>query len=143
MAFLISSAIVLGCRKGDPGPAGTANVFYSDWSNTAPWIASTTSTGSGKETWYLDIAEPRITQDIVDKGAVLVYAKFVGDPDGDLVKALPSTYYDNGSTLSQYHFQYAVSPGKVRIICDVMPAGKPANTNQIRYIVIPGGILID
>lgn len=137
------SFLVASCKKGEEGPAGpagTANVLYSAWMPTTPWTASTTSTGSGKQTFYFDITAAKITQDILDNGTVLVYAKFVADPDGTgIVKALPSDYYNLGSASTQYRFQYGLSVGKIRVICDVLPAGTPSTSNQIRYVIIPGG----
>lgn len=127
--------------KGDKGDAGTANVTYSAWIKTASWIASATSTGWGKNTYYFDIANTKITQDIIDKGTVLVYAKFVADPDGSgIAKLLPSTYYNLGGAGTQYNFQTGLFLNKLRIICDVLPAGIPSTSNEVRYVIIPGGI---
>lgn len=141
LAVLVSGIVLfLSCKKGDTGPAGTANVLYSDWMATNAWSASTTSTGSGKQTYYFDITEPKVTADIINSGTVMVYAKFVADPDGaGSVKALPSIYYNIGSAGTQYRFQYALTTGMIRIICDVIPSGIPSTTNQIRYVIIPGG----
>ncbi len=146
--LVTTSALVLflACKKGDTGPAGaagpkgSANVIYSTWKTTNPWVASTTSIGTGKNTYYFDITAPELTQPVIDSGTVLMYAKFVADPDGTgIIKALPSTYYNLGGASTQYNFQYGLLVGKVRLICDVIPAGTPSATNQARYIIIPGG----
>ncbi|WP_212005651.1 collagen-like protein [Chitinophaga sp. HK235] len=126
---------------GPAGPAGSANVIYSPWVATATWTASTTSTGTGKKTFYFDINAPKVTQDVIDKGVVLVYMKFIADPDGaGIAKLLPSIYYNIGGADVQYRFQYGLFLNIVRVICDVVPNGIPANTNMVRYVIIPGGV---
>ncbi len=160
-SFAVFSAITCmllmsSCRKGDTGPAGpagpagsngvagptgSANVIYSNWIMTGNWVKSTTSNGSGKATFYFDVASSDLTQDILDKGTVLVYAVFYNDPDGSgIVKLLPSIYYDGGGAGFQYRFQYGLFLNKVRIICDVVPFGTPATSNKVRVVIIPGGV---
>ncbi len=132
---------VFSCKKGDQGPPGTANVMYSAWVTTNPWVASTTSAGSGKKTYYFDITAAGVTQQVLDQGTVIVFAKFIADPDGPgSIKQLPSIYYNIGGADVQYRFQSALTLGKVRIICDIIPNGIPANTNSVRYVIIPGGV---
>ncbi len=127
--------------KGDKGDAGTANVIYSDWMNTSLWIASTTSTGVGKKTYYFDISVPKLSEEILDKGTVLVYAKFLADPDSTgIIKALPSVYYNLGGTSAEYRFQYGLFINRIRIVCDILPNGSPSTSNQVRYVIIPGGV---
>jgi len=139
--FALLITAFTACKKGDTGPAGTANVIYSPWMKTNPWTASATSTGSGKSTFYFDITAPQVTQAIVDSGTVLVYAKFVSDPDGaGIAKLLPSVYYNLGGASTQYRFQYGVFLNKVRVICDIIPAGTVSTDNDVRYIIIPGGV---
>ncbi|MFT3825521.1 MAG: hypothetical protein QM731_16500 [Chitinophagaceae bacterium] len=145
IAILAAIVFCNACKKGDTGPQGpkgTANVIYSNWVATNPWVASTTSTGSGKVTYYFDITAQTVTQSIIDSGTVLVYAKFLADPDGGgIAKLLPSTYYNLGSANSQYHFQHGLFVSKIRIICDIIPAGTPSTSNMVRYVVIPAGQL--
>ncbi|RAJ87656.1 hypothetical protein CLV59_101417 [Chitinophaga dinghuensis] len=144
----IACIMLLGsCKKGDTGPsgpagpAGNANVIYSNWIQTSNWVKSTTSVGSGKVTYYFDVASNDLTQDILDKGTVLVYAVLYNDPDGvGIAKLLPSIYYDGGSAGTQYRFQYGLFLNKVRIICDVVPNGIPATSNKVRVVIIPGGV---
>ncbi|SHM13616.1 hypothetical protein SAMN05444266_106488 [Chitinophaga jiangningensis] len=148
MAILLAAIIMFAaCKDGDTGPAGppgTANVQYSDWQNTTKWTGSSSSTGAGKNTFYFDIAEARVTQEIVDKGSVLVFMQFVADPDSaGIIKQLPSIYYNIGSASTQYRFQHGIFPGKIRIICDVIPNGIPATTNKVRYVIIPGGVNVN
>lgn len=150
IAGIIAVALTVtisSCKKTETGPvgpkgdAGTANVIYSDWVNTNPWQTSTTSTGDGKSTFYFDIPNSQLSQDQLDKASVMVYAKFINDPDGtDAVKGLPSIYYNLGGATTQYRFQYALSLTGIRVICDVLPAGSPSANNKVRYVIIPGGV---
>lgn len=137
--------LLVSCSKtgdtGPAGPAGTANVMYSNWVNTNPWVPSTTSAGYGKRTYYFDLAAQQVTQAVIDGGTVLVYVKFISDPDGaGITKLLPSIYYNLGGADIQYRFQYGLFVSKIRVICDIIPSGSPANSNMLRYIVIPGGV---
>lgn len=141
-----STLLMTACKKGDTGPAGaagpagTANVIYSPWMATTPWVGSTTSTGTGKATYYFNIAATGVTQSILDNGTVLVYAKFIGDPDTNgIVKQLPSTYYNLGGASTEYRFQTGLTLGKIKVICDIIPTGVPSTSNQVRYVIIPGG----
>lgn len=156
MIAVLSMVLFTSCKKGDTGPKGdagaqgnpgaagpkgTANVVYSAWMNTNPWVASTTSIGTGKSTFYFDITTTQVTQGIIDSGTVLVYAKFVAETDGSgIAKLLPSIYYNAGGTATQFRFQHGLLLNKIRIICDVLPSGTPHSANQVRYIIIPGGV---
>lgn len=141
------AATFSSCKKAETGPAGakgdpgTANVIYSDWVDTNPWKASTTSTGNGKKTFYFDIPGSQLTQEQLDNSVVMVYGKFISDPDGEgSVKALPSIYYNLGGATVEYRFQYALSLAGIRVICDVIPNGSPSASNKVRYVIIPGGV---
>lgn len=160
--FMIGALLMVfftACKKGDTGPKGdagaqgnpgtagaagpkgTANIIYSTWVNTNPWVASTTSIGAGKKTSYFDITANQLTQGIIDSGTVLVYAKFVAETNGDgIAKMLPSIFYDGGSANIQFRFQFGLLLNKVRVIADVLPSGTPSPNNQVRYIIIPGGV---
>ncbi len=98
---------------GQPGASGTANVFYSDW------ITIRLQNTSEPELFVQDIAAARITQEVVDKGAVLMYYEFAG-----FVYPLP---------LSPLWYNYAA--GRILLLSEVKePVGK-----RVRYVIIPGG----
>lgn len=137
--MLLIGFFLVSCKK-DSKANNTSGIVSSAWKNSSTWIASTTSTGTGKNTFYFDMDAPDVTQEIVDNGTVLVYAKFTADPDGaNQVKLLPSIYYNLGGASTQYRFQHSISVGKIRVICDVIPAGAPSNSNQFRYVILPKG----
>ena len=138
--FIVVSAILISCKKDETKETTPETIISSEWKVTSTWIASTTSTGTGKSTFYFDIDAPDVTQEIIDNGTVLVYAKFVADPDGsNQVKLLPSIYYNLGGATTQYRFQHSIFLGKIRVICDVIPAGTPSTSNQFRYVILPKG----
>lgn len=96
------------CKKpkdgapGAQGPQGNANVNYGIFNVAA------SSWGYVSPSYYVTLLEPNITQDILDKGAVLVYAGNAGS-----WAQLPLTYYPS-STYSEL-FQPIFTLGQVEI----------------------------
>jgi len=83
---------------GDPGTIDSVNVFYSDWVDPDNWIDSAGSR-------YATIPSPEITQEVIDKGLVIVYYK-----------------YQKGSTLYIYKMPFKgtyTSPHSIRAIIRV------------------------
>lgn len=117
---------------GPAGPAGTANVFYSSWAAAGPW---------GKTTYnslvrsYIDIPAPRLTQDVLDKGVVLVYGKV--NTSDNYVRQLPITLK---SQFTEEFIDYTLSINSLRIWSTPIAATvDPSSAYQFRYVVIPGG----
>jgi len=122
---------------------GTANVMYSSWvtipANSGEW---TLKSIGADQIRYHDIAANAVTQDIIDKGVVNVYADFRNlDPNINHIYTLPMSELP-GIEISFYH-QY--NTGNVRIAYF-----DPANRQQdfgdliaetkFRYVIIPGGV---
>lgn len=107
-------------QNGNPGPAGpqgspgTANIYYSDW------ITLNLRPTSEPDIFVHDLAAPAITQDIRDKGLVMVYYEFAG-----FVYPLPIA--------TQLWFNYAV--GRMLLL----GATNTANGNRFRYVLVPAG----
>ena len=84
----IALMTIVGCTKEGPqgpqGPTGNANVVSSTVS-TSSWIYENPS-------WRLNLSYPAITQDIIDKGAVLVYMRV-----GSTYAQLPLTFYQSSA----------------------------------------------
>lgn len=109
--------------KGDTGPrgsAGTANVIYSD-------RFSLYYSNAGGGNYYASFSVPRLTQDIIDHGEVVVYFRYgnhylfklnFSDASGSMV--------------------YRAEVGKVYIYVTGSWASGGAGT--FRYVLIPGGI---
>ncbi|WP_200837029.1 hypothetical protein [Dyadobacter sp. 3J3] len=117
---------------GAAGAPGTANVFYSSWAAAGPW---TGINFNSVQRSYIDIPVARITQDILDKGVVLVYADLkLGDTQ---IRQLPVTV-KSGFTEELIDFSLALNT--LRIWSTPFDGNaQPSATYQFRYVVIPGG----
>lgn len=105
--------------KGDPG---TANVYYSDW------ITLNVTGFSGN--YEATVITPKITQEILDKGVVLMFVKNSGN-----IYPVPYAYATSVSTL--------VSTILPRIIVGKIIVYLSYNIfNPFRYVIIPGGVSI-
>ncbi|WP_394771846.1 collagen-like protein [Mucilaginibacter sp.] len=136
-----SAPINLKGPKGDPG---TANVIYSDW-YTPPTYTKTTIFGTVNFT--ADIAASKITQAILDKGAVFVYGKLNGyNPviwPTDQVSQLPiAINYMSGATPNLDTWSGLCTVGNVRITLtsSTNAYGSISNAHQFRYVIVPGGV---
>ena len=142
---------VFSCRgedgeKGEQGPPGSANVIYSDWF-TATSYTSSTVFGITNLTYVKDA--PQITQDILDKGVVLVYGNLSGYvstvwPVGQ-VSQLPIalTYVQSGQTMTDtWSAIQTVGKMTIKFVNDknLYTSTGLATTHKFRYIIIiPGG----
>lgn len=162
--MLLSTALWFSCKKGDtgaagpkgdtgaPGPTGptgpkgttgTANVMYSDWFTPNTYTVSTTF---GTKHFSYDKAVPQITQEILDKGSVLVYARLEGYaeslwPSGQVGKLPVVLTYQSGgpqidtwsafSTAGHLHIDFTNSTNIYSAI---------ATDHSFRYVIIPGGV---
>lgn len=119
-------------ETGATGPAGTANVFYSAWAAAGNW---TSINFNSVQRSYIDIPVARITQDVLDKGVVLVYAKLnLGD---NQVRSLPVTIK---SGFTEELLDFSLSLNTLRIWSTPFDGNaQPSATYQFRYVVIPGG----
>lgn len=132
---LITMAVILmnACKaeKGDVGPAGpagptgasgatgTANVIYSPWT-------SVSFTGSGT-TYIGSLTAVKLTQDILDKGAIYVYWSESG-------RVITIPYSQTiGSTAYTVFPRYYV--GRIDMV-----SSYALSAQQIRYVIIPGGV---
>jgi hypothetical protein len=143
MAFVASVLSITSCKKGDDGPPGTANVKYSEWFTPATYKKDTVF---GQWGFNYTMAVPGITQDILDKGTVLVFGKLKGYNaqiwPADQVAQLPITVtYQTGGTTNDTWSGLA-TPGnlKIRFVNDRNIYTTISTTHQFRYIIIPGGL---
>jgi hypothetical protein len=132
--------------KGPKGDPGTANVIYSDWF-TPPTYTKTVVFGLNTLTYNL--AEPKITQAILDQGVVVVYAKLNGYVPSvwptDQVSQLPiAINYLSGTTSEVDTWSGLYSVGNVQISFknNNNLYGSLATTHSFRYVIIPGGVKI-
>jgi len=123
---------------------GTANVTYSDWITPSTYKKDTIF-----GTFHFDatITASAITQAILDKGSVLVYAKLDGyNPviwPTNQVSNLPIVItYMSGTTANIDTWSDNVTLGSIQIdlASSLNAYGSISNAHQFRYVIIPGGV---
>ena len=134
------TAVFASCSK--EGPAGTAGkdgnptVFYSDWLPTGTVTAGTVDGNAGN---LFTLVEPKLTQDILDRGAVLVYLQISTGSD---FTSLPLPYI-TGAGGGANTIAYYPRLGEIKILRFKNDGTNGAinltSTWKWRYILIPGG----
>ena len=125
----IALVSIVSCKKGDTGPAGPAgpagpdSVMHSAWIPLNLSLVGTTS--NGDSVYQQTITASAITQKILDSGVVLTY---FANGDGSIVDVSDySTFLD-----------IAYSLGTIT----VTSYGIDITGYEVRYVVIPGSILV-
>jgi len=169
LCVAIMALSIVSCKKGDPGPAGAtgpagpagaagpagpagaagssgaANVIYSDWFTPTSYTKETVFGINGF--YYIQTATD-ITQNILDSGTVIVYAK-LNQYNTTLwpttqVAPLPVslTYVSGGTTMTDTWSGLAsLGQLKVRFVNDQNAYNNyNSSKNKFRYIIIPGGV---
>jgi len=112
--------------QGPAGQPGTANVIYSDWTDTVTYgLVAAPDTIAGA------ITAPQLTADILNNGEIKVYAN-LGSPADPWVVPLPlygGFYLGTGGFI-----ELALFTNEIDIITNRDITGLP-----LRYILIPGG----
>lgn len=120
---------------GPQGPTGTANVIYSAWTKAGTW---TKTNVFGVDRFYTEIQADRLSQEVLDRGVVLVYAKL--ETDNNQVRQLPITVY---AQFTEDVIDFSLNLGKVRVWSTSVrgPAIplSPSSNHLFRYVLIPGG----
>jgi hypothetical protein len=141
--LLCAALIAFGCEgpegpTGPAGPPGSANVIYSDWYSPEAWILESTF-GVSERTYTIETSA--LTQEIIDHGIIIVYMKFIGlDP---AINPLPVIITEVGNN---YHFLFRAEADSLKVLYYLTddPATDPGSIpsyNQVRYVLIPGGVL--
>jgi hypothetical protein len=130
---------------GATGATGTANVIYSAWVTPSSY---TKDTVFSTYHFYANIAASKITQDVLDKGTVIVYGKLDGYTaviwPAAQVSALPIVVtYTEGTTVYTDTWSSLVTLGNVRIdfVNNLNLYNGISNAHQFRYVIIPGAVL--
>jgi hypothetical protein len=136
--ILIAILIVSGCKKkeipgpkGDPGPAGVTTTVTVSAVKSSTVLISNWAYSSNYA--YSDISWGEITQEIIDKGALLVYIE--GSPG--LWGTLPLTMIGSAKdALIDYDFQ----KGKATIYITYTDLSQPSNLGQFKFklVAVPG-----
>lgn len=124
---------------GDTGEPGTANVIYSDWFALDTYSRKTAHRVNASTTGLLyEFTAPAITQEILDKGLVVVFFQFDG-----FVRVLPVYNYTGLDIdmellyLRQSKLFLLVKRNAVVLTADDEIIVE--NMDLFRYVVIPGG----
>jgi hypothetical protein len=137
--------LMTSCKKGDTGPAGTANVIFSDWFTASPWVKDTVFNVYG---FNYNKPAPDITQNVLDSGTVIVYGKLKGYntlvwPTGTVAQMpiLINYKFSSGGVMNTDTWSALATPGnlKIRFVNDQNYYGSIDNSHQFRYVIIPGG----
>lgn len=119
---------------GEDGEDGTANVIYSEW------IAINWNLNDGTYTKEMLINEPMITEEFINTGTLLMFAR---NSTIAFNHAIPLPYL-TASILRFYALNghETVSDGIV-VISESVDSSTPTNeysNTEIRYVLIPGGV---
>lgn len=125
-------------QQGPQGQPGTANVIFSAWTDVVyslNWITPQVSAGWDRE---FSIQAPKLTQEILDRGDIVVYMK-IEDPvanflNGD-VRKLAATFH-LGEDVETYN--YSLRNGQIKLL-QWSKEGSRAWSARYRYVLIPGG----
>ena len=118
---------------GPQGPAGTANVIYSGWMSFQQAERDTLIDGTNLKVNHL--AAPRLTQAIIDNGAIQVYMRF-----RSTVLTLP---YTSRAGSRPNTVSFVPRPGRIyvtRFTHDNITPYLGFGSVQFRYVLIPGGV---
>ncbi len=141
ISFILIACV--SCKKGDTGPAGSANVLYSDWFTPSTYVKDTVF---GTYGFYYDKAVPGLTKNILDSGTLIVYGKLSGYnpliwPAGQ-IGIMPITItYSSGPNANIDVWSALATPGNLRILLTSSQNAYNgiSNLHQFRYVIIPGG----
>ncbi|AEW00810.1 hypothetical protein A4D02_12700 [Niastella koreensis] len=125
---LFLSTTNVSCKKGDTGPkgdTGVANAVYSAW-KTVTFGGAVLQTGD--TVGVATITAPEITNDVLNKGTVHVYANFGTTAAPDIV---PIPYLD---VISSIWVNVDYELGKIHLVSNI-DASAP-----YRYIVLTGSV---
>jgi hypothetical protein len=120
---------------GPTGSTGSANVIYSAWFNPATWVAEN-NFGDMERTYTM--TSTTVTQNIIDRGIIMVYMRFVGyDP---AISQLPFELPNSDKT-----FSFRAQAGSVKALYTktsnhALDPGVIPSSNAVRYVLIPGAV---
>ena len=128
---------------GPTGATGAPNVIYGSWFKPAAYdVATVYSVTNFTHT----VEVPEITEEIINSGVVLVYAKLHGYNTSlwptDQVGLLPITLgYVQGPTLwDTWSATTSVDKLKITFVNSGNIYTLISNQHQFRYVIIPGGV---
>lgn len=128
---------------GPTGATGSPNVIYGSWFTPGTYDATTIFS---IKTFTHTEEVPEITEEILNTGVVLVYAKLNGYTTTiwptDQVGLLPITltYVDGSTVWDTWSATTSVGELKIAFVNSGNIYGSISNQHQFRYVIIPGGV---
>lgn len=123
---------------GATGPQGTSGMSGITGMVTSPWSATVgpktwTQDPTDKTYFYLGFKLSSITQAVIDRGLVMVYARFADDPT--TAYPLPNVFDDGVESFVPY---MDGKDGWLQISQDYIKGTTPDNSiSQYRWVIIP------
>jgi hypothetical protein len=121
--------------KGDTGQKGTFNAVVSDWATALNWFSS-----SNGVTHVHNFAEPKVTQQVIDKGLILGFYRPDGENESGLVLPIPDETANYSLGIAGF---MPFGQGTVSLALNFRNAGV-ANPNledwkkiKVRWIIVP------
>lgn len=137
--LLIVTLFSISCKKGGQGPAGTANVIYSDWLDVSFTVIKNTA---GDTLGYQAIINaPKLTTDIINNGDVKVFVN-INTAASPTIVPLPN--YDPFVIADVINCYFTAQ--KITLISAGDESTFTSSGNkyfQYRYVLIPGGVKAD
>ena len=141
--LVVSTLAIVSCKKGD---TGNANVMYSEWFTPTPYIKDTVF---GIWGFKFNKEAPKITQQMLDSSAILVFAKLLGYnpavwPTGQVAQMpISITYMQGGVTTDTWSALASVGNIRIRFVNDRNIYNVIATQHQFRYMIIPASTKVN
>lgn len=144
-SLILTVVFVCSCKKGDTGPqgpAGSANVIYSDWF-TPPSYTMTTIFGIKNFDYVRQT--PAITQAIIDSGMVITFGKLSGYnpqvwPAGQISQLpISITYVQGNATTDTWSALDTIGKLRINFVNNLNIYNAISTQHSFRYIIVPGG----
>ena len=128
--------------QGEPGEDGSSNVIYSEWTafDLDNWTGSLTFFGQKRREYPIDVVE--IDVDIINKGTVIVYARFPGTINRTQPLPIIGPILSNArDQVLNFHIRLGLIHIEFyNLIERDEDPGRFGSGNQYRYIIIPGSV---
>jgi hypothetical protein len=117
--------------QGQQGFPGTANVVYSNWAKAGTW---STVDVYGVVRSFVDVNAPRLTQEILDRGVVVMYVKLT--TDNNQIRQLPVTVF---AQFTEELIDFSLIVSRIRVwSTPIKGPAFPSPNYEFRYVIIPG-----
>ncbi len=143
IAAILAITTLTACTKqGAQGPAGTANVIYSNWDTLKyKWDNTTVLISNVGKAFYSRIDVDLIDSSILKQGDVRVFMKGGGPNNDDTnIYVLPRVFRSEDCTNFILNAKKIILYNQL-VVQNSAPGGPWDKSARFRYIIIPGGKL--